>query len=115
MHFFLRYCKCIFNPIPLEKYFEKLYNRIEVKDSDTRHFRNDINIDSKLKPILIMGCSFAYGAGLKDDETFSYKLGLETGRPVYNRSIMGGGLSNINTTNLVSFQCLSASFLLSFK
>jgi len=37
-------------------------------------------------PILIMGCSYAYGYGLPDKDTFSYKLSEITKRPVYNRA-----------------------------
>ena len=37
-------------------------------------------------PIVVFGCSFAYGYGLNYDQTFSYKLAHLLKRPVYNRA-----------------------------
>ncbi len=43
-------------------------------------------------PIIIFGCSFAYGMELNQDQTFGYKLSHLLKRPVYNRSVFGQAL-----------------------
>ncbi len=40
-------------------------------------------------PIVIFGCSYAYGQYLEPNQTFSYKLSKLTQRPVYNRALPG--------------------------
>ena len=40
-------------------------------------------------PIAIIGCSYAYGHGLKREETFPYLLGKYTNHPVYNYAQCG--------------------------
>lgn len=50
------------------------------------NLRPPIGLNYKNRPILLMGCSFAYGYGLQDSETFQYKLSNLTKRPVYNRA-----------------------------
>lgn len=42
-------------------------------------------------PIVIFGCSYAYGQYLEPNQTFSYKLSKLTQRPVYNRALPGAG------------------------
>ena len=47
-------------------------------------------------PIIILGCSYTYGHGLKTEETFPYLLAELTKRPVYNFSSCGAdGLSSL--------------------
>jgi len=79
-----------------EEYFDRLYkNRNEqIKNVSSIMFRRDENTSSVKKPIIISGCSFAWGAALKDNQTISYKIGHITGRPVYNRAGSGWGLSH---------------------
>lgn len=43
------------------------------------------------KPVVIFGCSFAYGEYLNDNQTFGYKLSKQTGRTVYNFAYSGWG------------------------
>lgn len=43
-------------------------------------------------PILIYGCSYGYGAGLKDNEHFGYILSEQAKRPVYNFSLEAQGI-----------------------
>ena len=62
---------------------------------DSKEFRPVENIESKKKPIIIFGCSFAYGRELKDNQTFSYKLGEYTKRPIYNRAKSGWGVQHM--------------------
>lgn len=58
-------------------------------------FRPIENINSSKSPIVIFGCSFAYGAGLNDNQTLSAKLAQFTGRPVYNRAHGGWGTQHM--------------------
>lgn len=67
------------------------YELIEDKDG----FRRIENPLSKKNPIILFSCSFTYGNGLEDNETFSYMLGKLTGRPIYNRSKGGWGVQHM--------------------
>lgn len=51
--------------------------------------RKPVGTEFKADPILIFGCSFAYGMNLEDNQTFSTKLSKLTKRPVYNYAICG--------------------------
>lgn len=55
-------------------------------------YRDCIIPNSKKRPILIFGCSFAYGWNLEKEQSISYKLAKTTKRSVYNRAISGAGL-----------------------
>lgn len=46
------------------------------------------------KPIIILGCSFAYGFDLKYEDTIGYKLSELTKRPVYNYAVQGKAFQN---------------------
>lgn len=47
------------------------------------------------KPVVLFGCSFAYGFFLKDTETMSYKISRLTKRPVYNRAASGWSIQHM--------------------
>ena len=47
------------------------------------------------KPIVIFGCSYAYGFMLNREQTFSYKLSKLTKRPVYNRAYESWGSAHM--------------------
>lgn len=47
------------------------------------------------KPIVIFGCSYAYGKTLNKKETFGYELSHYLKVPVYNRAIDGGGFQQM--------------------
>lgn len=49
----------------------------------------------KKKPIVLFGCSYAYGYGLEDKQTFAHKLALRTKRTVYNRSFPAWGIQHM--------------------
>lgn len=53
------------------------------------------NKNSKLKPIVLFGCSFTHGVNLENNETFSYQLGQITQRPIYNRALGGMGTQHM--------------------
>lgn len=47
------------------------------------------------RPVIIFGCSHAYGMDLDDDQTISYKLAHFTKRPVYNKAFLGWGVQHM--------------------
>lgn len=60
--------------------FDKTYEMLKPK------LKQPVGIKYKSRPILLAGGSFAYGYGLKDNETFQKLLSDLTKRPVYNRA-----------------------------
>lgn len=72
------------------KTFEEEYDVIKVNN-----FRKPEGLNYKKKPIIIFGCSFAYGEGLSNNQTFSYKLSQLSKRPVYNRAFCGWGIQHM--------------------
>lgn len=66
------------------KSFDKNYEQIKFRKVEGEQF-------STRKPIVIFGCSYAYGASLEDEQTFSYKLSKYLSRKVYNRAYSGWG------------------------
>lgn len=65
--------------------------RISFRHTDNSDTLNDENH----RPVLLYGCSFVWGAGLNDDETFSYHIKNITKRPVYNRGLLGFGIQHM--------------------
>lgn len=63
----------------------------EVFCGENRELIND-NLTSR--PIIILGCSYSYGHGLKKEESFPYVLSMTTKRPVYNFSYCGSHILN---------------------
>ncbi len=53
------------------------------------------NYESELSPIVIFGCSFAYGDGLNERQTFSHKLAKYVNNPIYNFSYGGWSVANM--------------------
>lgn len=51
--------------------------------------RQEIELKNTKNPIMILGCSYAYGHGLKKIQTFPYILSRLTQRPIYNFSGCG--------------------------
>ena len=49
----------------------------------------------KKKPVVLFGCSYAYGYGLEDNQTFAHKLALRAKRTVYNRSFPAWGIQHM--------------------
>lgn len=52
------------------------------------------NENSNHHSIIITGCSFAYGTGLDDNQTFSHKLGELVKNPIYNKGIPSLGINH---------------------
>lgn len=46
------------------------------------------------KSVLFIGCSYTYGAGVKEEETLSYLVNKYTGRTTVNKAIPGGSIIN---------------------
>ena len=108
-NFYLRYNpfnkKINVSKIKIDNYATEEFTakKIELKDSNSNlfggEFRLNFGENYTKKPIIILGCSYAYGHGLKIEETFPCKLSQITKRPVYNFAICGGNallsLSNL--------------------
>ena len=79
------------------------------KTQEEKFYREPVIIQSSTKPpIILCGCSFAYGYNLEDEDTFAYKLANSTKRSVYNFAELGMGpqimlyeLSNTNLKNKI--------------
>ena len=85
------YAKNELNGVSLSSYSLKI-QRFENYIKNKENIRPVSGSNYLSKPILLLGCSFTYGEGLKDNETFSYKLSKLTKRPVYNYGLRGLGL-----------------------
>ncbi len=57
--------------------------------------RKPIGLEYKSTPLVIFGCSFAYGSYLDVNQTLGYKLSEILKRPVYNRALPGNGLQGM--------------------
>ena len=62
--------------------------------------RLDFGAEYTKNPVLVFGCSYSYGHGLKREQTFPYLLSEYTKRPVLN-------LSNCGTEALEDFETLN--------
>lgn len=68
-------------------------NYYELGNSQTEFlFRRPVGLHYKNKPVLLFGCSFAWGARLHEHQTFHYLLSEALERPVYKRAISGWGV-----------------------
>ena len=54
-------------------------------------FQKHISENTSKRPIVLLGCSYAEGTGLEDEQNLSYKLFKKTSRSVFERAIAGGG------------------------
>ena len=73
------------------------YKIKEVKYNDILNYyrlRPAVGVENSKRPIILAGCSYAYGQGLNDEQTFGYKLSHYTKRPVYNFSLPGKGIQH---------------------
>lgn len=58
-------------------------------------FRRPVYQNTNLKPIVVFGCSFAWGVRLYEHQTFHYLLSRLMNRTVYNRAIIGWGVQHM--------------------
>lgn len=72
---------------------EKSDTTLETLKTD-ENMRKPCGLEYKKKPILIYGCSVAYGFALPDDESFGNRLSKFTKRPVYNYAMSAKGLQH---------------------
>ena len=90
-----KYFKIYNIPIKLPKYFIKIQPFEEKYESIKNYnFRPVMNADSKLNPIVIFGCSYAYGFIFKNEQTISYIMSKYSKRPIYNRAYNGFGVQH---------------------
>ena len=86
----------------LESYFNGENNIFFGRLPDGTEYKNKT-------PIVIFGCSYAFGQHLNYNQTLSYKLSQKLKRPVYNRSISGGSFQHMY------MQSISESFYKTVK
>ena len=71
---------------------EKFENKF--KSDFKRDIRKPVGLEYKKKPILFLGCSYAYGHKLKEEQTISYQIFKKAKRPVYNWSHPAWGIQH---------------------
>lgn len=85
------------NKFNLQTYPLKVYSFgefYEINKNRDGFFRPDAGTEYQNKsPILLLGCSYTYGAGLKDEETFGFQLANFTKRCVINKAYSGWGVN----------------------
>lgn len=72
------------------KSFDNVYEYVKI-----HKMRKPEGLKYSKKPIILFGCSFAYGDSLNNNQTLSYKLSHLTKRPVYNRASGGWGVQHM--------------------
>ena len=74
------------NPYVYGREYEKYgrSNSISYGEQKTNKYKNN--------PIVVFGCSFAYGQSLNENQTFEYKLAKLIHRDVINQAIIAGGI-----------------------
>lgn len=80
-------------------FFEKKPNySLKKEDYNLEYLKQNMRpaygLQYKKAPILIYGCSYAYGFALEDKENFGYQISEQTKRPVYNFAISSKGLQD---------------------
>ena len=80
-----------YDEIKKAKFFEQEKYGIPFKN-----FRSPVIYKEKSnKPVIVFGCSFAFGLGLKLNQTFHYKLSKLMKRSVYNRALCAWGTQHM--------------------
>lgn len=69
-----------------------IYNKFDINNYIFRPIQNK---DSKEQPIIIFGCSYAFGYNFDNKETLSYILSKYSNRPIINRAICGWGIQHM--------------------
>lgn len=80
----------IFKPEDITHYVQNVPESAVYIDENRSILLNNNNF----KSIMLIGCSYTYGTGLNENQTFAYYLAKETGRNVYNLGIPGGSPYN---------------------
>lgn len=97
MHLYFKYKDCIeaYNEITKQKnIFPMKYQKVTIptKEELINNLRNIEYGDENKQPIILFGCSYVYGFGLEENQTFSHKLAQLTNRTIVNRGKSGTGL-----------------------
>ncbi len=77
------------------KNFINTYKKMKENPSQDSWFRPDEIKETLKREIVLLGCSFTFGVGLEENETFSKKLSDYTNRSVFNRGIPGCGINHM--------------------
>ena len=81
--------------VHLPDYFIKLVKPKEAYKYALEEMRPIQNPDSNERPILIFGCSYAYGHVFDNTETISYVMSKYSNRPIINRAQSGWGIQHM--------------------
>ncbi len=76
------------------KTFDEEYAIIK-KAEPENSLRQPIGIKYTKRPIILFGCSYTWGSGLKQTQRFQYKLAQFTKRPVYNFAFPAWGVQHM--------------------
>jgi hypothetical protein len=94
-NFELRESQKQYGEVPESKYFFKLRPWKETYSIEKHFFRPVMNSESKENPVVIFGCSYAYGYVFDNDQTISYALSKYSKRPIINRAKSGWGIQHM--------------------
>ena len=89
-------------PYDIENFHYEIITKKRVLKRELKTFRNwlrkpdGLQYKNKSKhSIVLFGCSYAYGEGLSQEQTLSYKLAKYLKTPVYNRALSWGNLQEM--------------------
>lgn len=84
-------------PLFFESYFLRLnkFSDIYKELNNNNGFRPIQNLESEERPVLIFGCSYAYGYVFDNTETISYVMSKYSSRPIINRAMLGWGIQHM--------------------
>ena len=80
---------------PIDVRFPENYLKTYTFDESPYDLREPSGLEYKSEPVIIFGCSFAYGDRLDHHQTFSHKLANIIKAPVYNRASCAWGLQHM--------------------
>ena len=75
--------------------YENISDFFDTDNFNPTNGRLPVGLEYKSTPIIVFGCSYAYGQGLESEQTFGYKLSNLLKRPVYNRAVYGQGFQEM--------------------
>lgn len=77
-------------------YYIKLEDAAEHFKKDLKYLlRKPVGLSYNKKSIVLFGCSYTFGSGLEENQTFAKKLSDYTKRPVFNRGIPASGIQHM--------------------
>ena len=84
--------------IPFHSGIQKFYLDVEKFPESFSNYEfghQPYGLEHHKKPIVMFGCSYAYGHNLEEKQTLAYKLSNQAKVPVYNRAFSGWGIQHM--------------------